>query len=68
MWHMHASHKARGDKWRPHAEAGRAKYEMNIAEEFTAMPHIQLRGCATQVTSPNFLHETVNIRWAALAD
>lgn len=66
--HMCTPHKARGDKWQPHAEAGRAKYKMNSAEDFTARPHIQLRGCATQVTSPNFLHETVNIRWAALAD
>ena len=66
LWHIHmhmcTPHKARGDKWQPHAEAGRAKYKMNSAEDFTARPHIQLRGCATQVTSRNFLHETVNIR------
>ena len=66
--HMHTLHKARGIKREPHAKAGRAKCKMNSAEDFTARPHIQLRGCATQATSPNFLHETVGIRWAALAD
>ena len=72
MWHPIRTHahlpQARADKWQPHVEAGRKKYNMSDDEDVTARPHVQLRGCATQSTTPNALHETVNIRWSALAD
>ena len=59
---------AKGAVWQKECEAKRKELKLELHDPWTGRGNIACRGLSTQLPSPNFLHETLNIRWQMLCD
>ena len=58
-----------GSEWEKECEAKRRELGMSMTEEpWTGRPGVFCQGMSAQLSTLNFLHETLNLRWKMLCD